>query len=86
MKFDMDIHFMRGELRNTVTTKDATENLLNGNYGFKTERLSRHSIVKGRHLGSKSRIKGFLGRFFMTVKMTARSSFLLKLAGWFQNE
>lgn len=79
------IYVSREGLRNTVTTKHATENLLKGNYGFKTDRLSRHSIVKGRNLGSKSRIKSFLGRSFMTVKITA-VSFLLKLAGWFQNE
>lgn len=44
-KFDTDVCFMREGLRNTLTTKHATENLLNGNYGFETERLPRHSIV-----------------------------------------
>lgn len=78
------IYIFREKLRNTVTTKYASQNLLNGNYTSKTERLKCHSIVKGRHLESKSRIKGFLGRSFVTVNMTA--VFWLKLTVSFQNK
>lgn len=38
VKIDMDIYFKRG-VEKYVSTKHATENLLNGNYVFKTERL-----------------------------------------------
>lgn len=84
-KFDMDTCFMRG-VNKYSNYKACYQKTPEWKLQFQTERLSRHCIVKGRHLGSKSRINSFLGRSFVTVKMPACSSFLLKLAGWFQNE